>query len=70
MGTLIGVVAEDVDHAFAKDAAQTIEYLTQPPTVGTEIVAVDEDGHPAVASTIAAGVVSAKINRAKQTVLG
>jgi hypothetical protein len=69
MGTLIGEVAENVDQALAKDAPQAIKYLAQPATVGTEIIAIDEDGHPAVATTIAAGVVSPKINRAQQTVL-
>jgi hypothetical protein len=69
MGKLIGVVAEDMDHAFAKGAPQAVKDLTQPATVGTEIITVDEDGHPAVASAIATGVVSPKISRAKQTVL-
>jgi hypothetical protein len=67
MGTLIGVVAENVDQALAKGAPQAIEYLAQPAAVGTQIITVNEDGHPVVACAIAADVVSAKINRAKQT---
>jgi hypothetical protein len=27
MGRLVGVVAEDVDHALAKDAPQAVKYL-------------------------------------------
>jgi hypothetical protein len=69
MGTLIGVVAEDVDHSLAKSASQAVKHLTQPATVGTEIITVDEDGHPVVASATAASVISLTINWAKQTVL-
>jgi hypothetical protein len=44
MGTLIGVVAEDVDHAFAEGPSHAEKHLTQPTTVGTEKVLIDENG--------------------------
>jgi hypothetical protein len=58
-----------MDHAFAKGAPQAVKDLTQPATVGTEIITVDEDGHPAVGSATATGVISLTVNWAKQTAL-
>jgi hypothetical protein len=70
MGTLIGVVAEDVDHTIAKSPFHAKEHLTQPATIGTEKVTVDENGQSLAARmAAAANVISLAVNRPKQTAL-
>jgi hypothetical protein len=69
MGTLIGVVAEDVDHAFAKDPSHPAQHLTEPTTIGAEKVTIDENGRFLASRTAAPNVIFLTVNRPKQAAL-
>jgi hypothetical protein len=66
MGSLVWKMPEYVGHSLAEGTPKPLEHAFQPPTIGTEKIAVDQDRQRAGRSASAPDVISSWIGGQKE----